>query len=592
MIARARAAAAPPVAGPSPSAPSAAALLAGVLLTAALGLATAACGRGGGPPADLILHGGRVYTVDPAQPWAEAVAVRGDRIARVGGEAGVLALRGPATRVIDLGGRLVLPGFNDGHTHFLDGALGLEQVDLAGAATLSGIQERVRRYAAAHPDEPWILGFGWLYSTFPDRLPHRRDLDAAEPDRPVLLYSYDGHTAWVNSAALRAAEVDAATPDLPASKGTIVRDPKTGAPTGALKEGAMGLLERVIPKPSRERKLEALRRGFEHAASLGVTSIQNCSGGREEIDLYAELDRQGLLTLRTRTAFPMPDNPVEVNDAFVARLVAARDAHKDGRVQAGTAKFFADGVIESNTAAMLEPYANDPATRGTPHYDARQLEAMVRRIDAAGLQIYIHAIGDAGVRMALDALETAMRERPGRQRRHRLEHIETIDAADIPRFGRLGVLASMQPYHAYPEPNLLDVWAANIGPGRVPRAFAWNALAASGARLVFGSDWPVVTLDPIPGIHNAVLRQDTEGRPEGGWVPEQRVTLEQAIAAYTINGAWASFEEDVKGSVTEGKLADLAVLSQDLFAVPPADIHRTRVVLTVFDGRVVYEAAP
>jgi hypothetical protein len=566
---------------------------AAALALAAGAVLVVACGRAAAPPADLILKGARVHTVDPAKPGAEAVAVRGGRIARVGAEAEVMRLRGPATRVIDLPPEaLVLPGFNDGHTHFLDGALGLDQVDLTGAATLEEIQERVRRYAAARPGEPWILGFGWLYSTFLERLPRSRDLDAVEKVRPVLLYSYDGHTAWVNSAALRAAGISARTPPLPPAKGDIVRDPKTGEPTGALKEGAMALVERAVPKPSREKKLDALRRGMRHAASLGVTSIQNCSGGRDEIDLYDELRRTGELTLRTRTAFPMPDNPAGVSQAFVARLVAAREAlGTNPYVQAGAVKFFADGVIESNTAAMLAPYANDPATNGTPHYDARQLAAMVRRVDAAGLQIYIHAIGDAGVRMALDALETAARERPGRRRRHRLEHIETIDAADIPRLGRIGVIASMQPYHAYPEPNLLDVWAANIGPERLPRAFAWKALATAGARLVFGSDWPVVTLDPIPGIRTAVLRQDTDGRPEGGWVPEQRVTLEQAVAAYTINGAFASFEEDRKGSITAGKLADLAVLSRDLFAVPPAELHRTRVLLTVFDGRVVFERA-
>jgi hypothetical protein len=549
-----------------------------------------ACGPAAAPPADLILRGARVHTVDPARPEAGAVAVRGRWIARVGGETAVMRLRGPATRVIDLpAGALVLPGFNDGHTHFLDGALGLDQVDLTGAATLAEIQARVRRYAAARPGEPWILGFGWLYSTFPDRLPHRRDLDAAEKDRPVLLYSYDGHTAWVNSAALRAAEITARTPPLPARQGEIVRDPRTGEPTGALKEGAMAAVERAVPKPSRERRLEALRRGLRHAASLGVTSVQNCSGGQDEIDLYEELRRAGQLTIRTRTASPMPDHPADLTPALLARLVAARDAHQDPYVQAGAVKFFADGVVESNTAAMLAPYANDPAARGTPHYDARQIEAMVRKVDAAGLQIYIHAIGDAAVRMALDALETAVRERPGRRRRHRLEHIETIDAADLPRPARIGVLASMQPYHAYPEPNLLEVWAANIGPARAPLAFAWKALADAGTRLVFGSDWPVVTLDPIPGIHTAVLRQDTDGRPAGGWVPEQRLRLEQAIAAYTINGAFASFEEDLKGSITEGKLADLTVLDRDLFAVPPADLHRSRVLLTVFDGRVVFE---
>jgi hypothetical protein len=350
----------------------------------------------------------------------------------------------------------------------------------------------------------------------------------------------------------------------------------------------MGLLEGAIPKPSREQKLAALERGLRHAAGLGVTSIQNCSGGEEEIDLYDQLHRAGRLTLRTATAFTAPDSPAALTDVLVRRILAARDARQDHWVRAGAVKFFADGVIESNTAFMLEPFTNDPATRGVPRYDARQLEAMVRKVDTAGLQVYIHAIGDAAVRMSLDALEVAAREHPGRLRRHRIEHIETIDAADIPRFGALGIIASMQPYHAYPEPNLETVWAANIGPGRLERAFAWSSLAGKGARLVFGSDWPVVTLDPMTGIRNAVLRQDTEGRPAGAWVPQQRVTLEQAIAAYTINGAFASFEEGVKGSIREGKLADLVVLSQDLFRIPPERIHATKVLLTVVGGREVY----
>lgn len=559
------------------------------LLAATTLLGAAACGPGE-PPADVILHGARVYTVDQGRPWAEAVAVRGDRIVKVGREQEVLRLRGPATQVYGLRGGLVLPGFNDGHTHFLDGALGLSQVDLTGATTLEAIRDRVREYAAAHPDEPWIVGFGWLYSTFPDRLPHRRELDAVEAARPVFLYSYDGHSGWANGAALRLAGIDARTPQLPSNKGELVKDPKTGEPTGALKEGAMALVEEVLPKPSRDRKLRALEAGLKHAAALGVTAVQNCSGGQDEIDLYDELERLGRLTLRTRTATPMPDSPVLLTDAVVQRIVAARDAHPGPWVRAGTVKFFADGVIESNTAAMLEPYSNDPATRGKPHYDARQLEAMVRKVDAAGLQIYIHAIGDAGVRMSLDALETALRERPGRRRRHRLEHIETVAAADIPRFAKIGVLASMQPFHAFPEPNLLEVWAFNIGPERLPRAFAWRSLLDAGARLAFGSDWPVVTLDPLPGIRNAVLRQDTEGKPEGGWVPEQRLSLEQAIAAYTINGAWASFEEEERGSIREGKYADLVVLSKDLFTIPPAEIHTAGVVLTVAGGRIVHRA--
>ena len=553
--------------------------------------AMAACaGAPSGPPADLLIVGGRVFTVEPDHPWAEAVAIRGDRIVKVGTEAEVRALKGPGTRVHDVAGGVVLPGFNDSHTHFLDGSLGLDQVDLTGATTLPEIQERVRQFAAGHPDEPWILGTGWLYSSFPGRFPDRRDLDAAEAGRPVFLYSYDGHSAWCNSAALKAAGITAKTPQLDKSQGEIVKDPKTGAPTGTLKEGATSLVERVVPKPSKDKKKAALVEGMRLANRLGVTSVQNCSGGQDELDLYDELQREGLLTVRTSTAFTMPDTPAELTDALVAKIEAAKQAHPDHFVRAGTVKFFADGVIESNTAAMLAPYTNDPSTSGAARYEPAALEAMVDRMDAAGFQIYIHAIGDRGVRMSLDALEKALRARPGRDRRHRLEHIETIDSADIPRFGALGILASMQPYHAYPEPNLLSVWAVNIGPARVERAFGWNAIARSGGRLVFGSDWPVVTIDPLIGIHNAVLRQNTDGTPEGGWVPAQRVTLEEAIAAYTLSGAYGSFEEGVKGSIKEGKLADLAVFSPDLFKVPAAKIHESRVVLTIFNGREVYRA--
>jgi predicted amidohydrolase YtcJ len=549
----------------------------------------AACsGAPPAPPADLVLVGGRVYTVEADRPWAGAVAVRGDRIVKVGTEAEVRALKGPNTREYDVTGSVILPGLNDSHTHFLDGALGLDQVDLTGATTLPEIQERVRRYAAGHPDEPWILGTGWLYSTFPGRFPHRRDLDAAEAGRPVFLYSYDGHSAWCNSAALKAAGITAGTPQLPKSRGEIIKDPKTGEPTGTLKEGATALIDKVVPKPAHDRKKAALEQGMRLANSLGVTSIQNCGGGQDELDLYAELQREGRLTVRTSTAFTMPDTPEELTDALVAKIDAAHRAHQDHFVRAGTVKFFADGVIESNTAAMLAPYTNDPGTQGAARYEPQRLEAMVDRMDAAGFQIYIHAIGDGGVRMSLDALEKAMRARPDQKRRHRLEHIETIDAADLPRFGSLGIIASMQPYHAYPEPNLLTVWAANIGPERVGRAFAWNGIAAAGGRLVFGSDWPVVTIDPLIGIHNAVLRQNTDGTPEGGWVPAQRVTLEQAIAAYTLSGAYGSFEEDVKGSVKEGKLADLVVVWPDLFKAPPGEIHKARVTLTVFNGREVY----
>lgn len=532
--------------------------------------------------ADLVLLNGRIWNGLENQPSAEALAIRGNTIQRVGSAAEIKALSGPQTKVIDLGGRLVLPGFNDAHIHFLGGAQGLSEVDLTGAKSVAEMTTRVAEYAKQNPDVVWITGAGWEYTYFPDKLPRRHDLDAVVKDRPVFLRAYDGHSAWANSKALELAGVTRTTKF--EGFGEIVRD-AAGEPTGALKEGAQGLIRRLIPEPTRTQKLAALRRGLKLAASLGITSLQNASGSAEEFGLYEELLRNGELTLRASLALSVgPQLPNERLEQWV-KLRDQYAAHP--QLRANAIKFVLDGVIESYTAAMLEPYSNNAQTSGKLSWPVEAYREKVAALDKLGFQLYTHAIGDRAVRTALDAYENAQRVNRRKQARHRVEHIETVAAADIPRFAKLGVLASMEPIHA--DPATVEVWSSALGPDRTGRGFAWQQLQRAGARLVFSSDWPAsISVDPLRGLHVAVNRRTPEGQPPDGWLPQERVPLAQALRAYTWAGAYASFEEGIKGSLQPGRLADVIVLSQDLFKAEPMQMHTTKVVLTVFDGKVIY----
>lgn len=536
-----------------------------------------------GPP-NLALTGGRVWTGNPAQPWAEAVAIRGDRIVAVGANQQIAGLAANETRRVDLAGRFVMPGINDSHIHFLSGALRLSQVDLNDAPSLEEMQKRVAGFVAENPGAPWILGFGWQYSALPGgRLPTRADLDSVVRDRPVYLAAYDGHTGWANSKALELAGVTAESKF--AGYGEIVVDPATKQPSGVLKEGAMQLVRAPIPAPSREQKLEALRRMLRLAASLGITSIQNAGGSRADLELYRELLDRGELTARVSQAISVGPQATQED---IDRIAALAREFSGPRLRVGAVKLMVDGVIETHTAAMLAPYSDDPASSGRPAWTQEQLNRVVAMADRAGLQVCIHAIGDRGVRMALDAFEQARKVNGSRDARFRIEHIETVSPEDIPRFARLGVIASMEPIHA--DPGTSEVWARAVGPERTRRGFAWRSLERAGARLIFGSDWPAaITVSPIRGLHNAVNRQTIAGRPPGGWAPQERVSLETALAAYTRSGAFASFEENIKGTLAPGMRADLLVLDADPFRAPPSEIHKRRVVMTVFDGRVVYE---
>ncbi len=540
------------------------------------------------PPADLLLTGGRVWTADPSRPRAEAVAVRDGRVVLVGRDAEAERLKGPRTKVMALRGRLVTPGFEDAHMHLMSGARNLERVDLTEETTLAGLQERIRRFAAASPDSPWVVGRGWVYGSFPGGLPTREQLDAAVPDRPAYMDCYDGHTGWANSRALALAGITKETKD--PENGTIVRDPRTGEPTGALKEAAGSLVEELVPEPTAQRHYALLLEALALLNRTGITAVQDAGWTPGEVARFLPLleraRAEGKLTVHVRlTVDVSPDDPA----SGIAEAVRLRERYADGPIVFGGVKGYVDGVIESHTAAMLAPYSDDPALgRGKPRWATAALDRAVADADRAGLQVWLHAIGDRGVRMALDAFEGAAKRNGPRDRRDRVEHVETIDPADVPRFAALGAVASMQPLHANPDQNNEAVWARNVGAERAGRGFAWRLLERSGGRLAFGSDWPVVTPDVFRGLYCAVARKTREGTPAGGWLPQLAVTVESALRHYTIDAAWAGFGETERGSIGVGKRADLVVLSRDVLAGPPEEILRTRVLLTLFEGKPVW----
>jgi predicted amidohydrolase YtcJ len=536
--------------------------------------------------ANTILLNGRVYTLNPQQPWAEAVAISGDKILAVGSIKDISSYRDSSTKVIDLGGRLLLPGFTDCHIHFMDGSLGLTQVNLNGAATVAEIQKRVKEYAVAHPNETWITGMGWSYPTFaPTGLPDKKFLDEVVPDRPIYLVAFDGHSSWANSKALAMAGIKRDTPDPP--NGKIVRD-SNGDATGALKESAGDLVAKFLPKPSREERLSALRLGMHEANKFGLVRVHSAGQDFEYLDLYDELRRKDELTLRFYIAYFL--DPPDLTSDAINKIELARRTYHDEWISGGVVKTMLDGVIEAHTAAMLTPYSDDPTQTGKLFWEPEKYKQTIKELDHRGLQIFTHAIGDRAVRLALDAYEEAEQSNHTQDARPRIEHIETITAQDIPRFGKLGVVASFQPLHAYPDDDTLKIWARNVGTERAQRAWVWHSIESTGGLLAFGSDWPVVTLNPWPGVQNALTRQTTEGDPPNGFVPNERISLEDTIKAYTLGAALAGRREKTEGSIEPGKLADLIVLSQDLFKVPPTEIVKTEVLLTLVGGKVVYQS--
>ena len=548
-------------------------------------LGAPACRRQRTAPADTVMIHAKIYTVNAKEPWAQALAVRAGKIIAVGSNEAIAAYRGPATKVIDAKEHLALPGLVDAHVHMMAGAAQLEQVSLNDAKTIADFQKTVKDYAAAHPDRPWIQGMGWVYSLFgKSNLPNKKLVDEVVPDRPVYLSAYDGHTSLANSKALEAAGITRTTPNPPS--GIIVRDPVTGEPTGALKEAAGQLVARVIPQPTREEELNRLARAVRYASSLGLTRLISAGADAERIDLYDEIRQRGDLTTRFTMA-RFVNAPVTPGEIRI--LQEARKKYGDDWIDAGQVKFLLDGVIEAHTAAMLEPYENDPDNRGQLYFEPEKYKESVIRLDRLGFPISTHAIGDRTIRLALDAYEAANIANGRTDTWDRIEHIEAPSAQDIPRFGKLNVIAGMQPLHATPDTNTFESWAGSIGPERAQRAFPWHSILTGGAYLSFGSDWPVVSLNPWPGLQILLTRQTPEGTPAGGWHPSERLSLEQAIRGYTMAGAIAANREKMEGSIEAEKLADVIVISQDLFKIPPNQIGKTKVLMTMVGGKVVYQ---
>lgn len=537
--------------------------------------------------ADLVLINGKVWTGSDSASFAEAVSVKGDTIFSVGTSEEIKKLVGPETKIIDLQGKLVIPGFNDAHIHFLNGSIGLTEVNLNDAFDIADVVKRIKTFAKENPDKLWITGRGWQYTMFPGGLPTKEILDSALADRPVFIKAYDGHSAWANSAALRMAKVNKGTTFT--EFGEMVRNAK-GEPTGVFKEKAMSLVGDSIPALTKAEKLSALRKGIALASSLGITSIGNCSGSVDEFYLYKELLAKNELPLRVAAAFSV--NASTTLEEIKTYSFLKDSAGRNTRLTARNVKFVLDGVIESHTAGMLKPYSNlsprEANPTGTLALPLDKYNSLVTEFDKLGFQVYTHAIGDRAVREALNAYELAAKTNNSHSR-NRIEHIETINPDDLPRFAALGVLPSMEPIHA--EPGTVSVWADGVGKDRLPYSFAWASMLKAGGHLVFSSDWPAcVNINPIRGLHTAVTRRTVEGEPKEGWVPEQKISITDALIAYTQGGAFSSMEENKKGKIAAGQLADLVVLSQDLFSIEPMKTFETKVLVTVFDGKVIYEA--
>ena len=549
------------------------ALLLASPLVAALG-----CARDAAP--DRVLFNARIWTGDSSRAEASAIALRGDRVVAIGSDAEVRALAGPDTRSEDLEGRRMVPGFHDAHWHLPT----RRTADLVDATDANEVVERLRSFAATLPADAWITGRGWVPEMFPGRTAHRRYLDAAFPDRPVVITDRDGHQTLANSRALALAAVSQETRD--PSGGLIVRDPG-GAPTGLLKESASALVRRLLPDPSAEEVFGALRYEMHRAASVGLTSLQLANGiGPAESAAFARALAEDSLLVRFRIAVPFVRG---TSDSALRSYVALRDGATGPLLRYGIAKGMLDGTVDAGTAAMLAPYAVRGGT-GIPMWDADELAAAVARYDSAGLQVELHAIGDRAIRMALDAFEAVGRTAGPRDRRHRVEHLEVPDPADIPRFKALGVIASTQAIFATPDVTELGNYVTFLGPGRSSRAMPFKPLDDAGAVQAFGSDYPVFPMDPLLGIYTAVTRQLPDGMPVGGWYPQNRIGLDAALWHYTRDAAYAAFREGELGTLAPGMLADLVVLSDEIVGVDPSALVQSRPVLTIMGGRDTYRA--
>jgi predicted amidohydrolase YtcJ len=529
-------------------------------------------------PADIAFVNAHVWTVDAARPEAEAVAIRGGRILGVGSNDEVRGLMPAGARIIDAGGRLLLPGFQDDHAHFVNGGAQLGELDLRSAASAGELGRRIAADARGRPAGEWITGGNWDHERFPDAaLPTAELIDRYVSDRPVFVMRFDEHMAVANGLALRLAGVSASAPD-PVG-GLIVRKPGSREPAGVLKDAAMALVERVIPPPGHDRLVAAARKAFGEARRLGLTAVHDITEGLPHLRAYEAVRGEGGMTARVYGRWPIADWE------WLAERVR-RQGFGDDLLTLRSLKAFADGSLGSSTALFFEPYADDPTNRGLATDAHRHLLEWGRAADAAGLQLSVHAIGDRAISDVLDVFSEIQRGNGARDRRPRIEHDQHVRAGDFARHVGLGAIASAQPYHAVDDGRFAE---RRVGRERCTTTYAFRSFLDHGVHLAFGSDWPVAPLDPILGIDAAVNRQTLDGKHPGGWFPEQRLSVAEAIRAYSLEPAYAAFMEDRTGSITAGKHADLVLLDRDIVRIPVDEIREARVDMTVLAGRVVHE---
>ncbi len=534
--------------------------------------------------ADAVYHTGRIYTVNPDQPWAQAVAIRDGKITFVGSDDGVRSYIGPETTIHDLRGRLMLPAFQDSHVHPIYSGLEALSCYLGEQDDIAAYRSVIAEYAAANPGKAWITGGGWSMAVFgPGGSPSKSILDELVPDRPVYLTSADGHTGWANSIALEVAGITEDTPD-PAD-GIIDRDPETGAIIGSLQEGAMTLVEKHAPDVSLEARIAGLQFARDMLHGYGITSIQEAYAFEDDLEAYAKLDSDDELNLRVVAALWWAREETEEQ---IPHLLDLRDKYNKGNLRPTSVKIMQDGVMENYTAVMLEPYLTDDGTQGISMVEPEFLKEAVSLLDAEGFQVHFHAIGDGAIRQSLDAIEEARNRNGDLEHRHHISHLQIIDPDDIPRFAKLDVVANFQPLWAYADDYVVDLTIPFIGLERANWMYPIKSVIDSGGTVAFGSDWAVSTANPFPQIETAVTRVDAENHDTPVMNPEQRITLEQAIQAFTINAAFVNKQEERTGSVEIGKLADLIVVDRNLFEIEPAEISDAVVLLTLFEGRPVY----
>ena len=553
------------------------------LLSAVLGLLSSAQAR---PAADLIVTNANIYTVDKQQPQAAAMAIIGDRFAAVGTSADIDQWRGPNTKIINVAGKIVLPGFNDSHVHFSDAGAALDQVQLNDATTPEEFVRRIAAQAAKTAKGDWIVGGGWDETKWPNPvLPTKDMIDSVTPETPVAINRYDGHQVLANSLGMKLAGISANTPDVPG--GVIVRDAK-GNPRGNFKDAAQTLITKAIPPMSHNQRMRAAKRALELAASVGVTSVQQMSNGVSaddyaDIAAYSELQERGELTARIYMA------PIETGWADQAKI-GLRHAWGSSYLRVGALKGYADGSLGSGTAYMYEGFSDEPNNKGILSDEMHPVEGMRDRLtkaDAAGLQICVHAIGDQGISMILDIFDSIEKANGYHDQRFRIEHAQHMAPKDFERFEKLHVIASMQPYHAIDDGR----WAERrLGHERARYSYAWRSMLDHHVTLAFGTDCPVAPLNPMLGLYAAVTRATLDGKNPKGWIPEEKITLPEAIEAYTMGSSYAEFQEKEKGSITPGKLADFVVLSDDIFRIGAEAIRNVKIETTVVGGKVVYRA--